>query len=441
MYLLNLEQTKIPTNIPVKYLSQIKNSHCNQAFKKISRFVKQARTMHCVGGTFEYVISVLKEEKYFSEVIVDERRNECVLEKDECTGDSKSSQVKSVARVYADVLATKPSTYYEYDNFVPQFEDIDRYSLIRKLGHGKYSIVFEGLHEDKNERVVIKMLKPVRKRKVKREIKILDCLKGGTNIVKLLAVVSIPNTDLTALVFEQLVFNEDFKNIYLKLSEADSRYYLYEILRALDYCHSRGIMHRDVKPHNIIVDQENRKVRLIDWGLAEFYHPGTEYNVRVASRYFKGPELLVDYGYYDYSLDMWSLGCMFASMLFRKEPFFHGNDNYDQLVRIVKVLGTAELNSYLKKYNIPLDGRLQSLIGVHTRKSWQRFVHTEHEYLITEQALNLLECLLRVDHMERLSAREALNHKYFAPVRRKPHAKSSAALPNNVLAASAEGSP
>ena len=151
------------------------------------------------------------------------------------------------------------------------------------------------------------------------------------------------------------------------------------------------------------------QLRLIDWGLAEFYHPAQEYNVRVASRYFKGPELLVDYqvrwsggrlwapscllraapqllwvslfpgfflgrfGYiqnsvfippqndnfrfpsatsfpspqesetpltdrlcllpqmYDYSLDMWSLGCMLASMIFRKEPFFHGQDNYDQV--------------------------------------------------------------------------------------------------------------
>lgn len=56
-----------------------------------------------------------------------------------------------------------------------------------------------------------------------------------------------------------------------------------------------GIMHRDVKPHNVMIDHENRKLRLIDWGLAEFYHPGQEYNVRVASRYFKGPELLADY--------------------------------------------------------------------------------------------------------------------------------------------------
>lgn len=65
---------------------------------------------------------------------------------------------------------------------------------------------------------------------------------------------------------------------------------------------------------------------------------GREYNVRVASRYFKGPELLVDFQEYDYALDLWSLGCMFSGMIFKKEPFFHGHDNYDQLVKIAKVV-------------------------------------------------------------------------------------------------------
>ena len=66
------------------------------------------------------------------------------------------------------------------------------------------------------------------------------------------------------------------------------------------------------------------QLRLIDWGLAEFYHPGQEYNVRVASRYFKGPELLVDLQEYDYSLDMWSFGCMLASMVRRKRRRWGG---------------------------------------------------------------------------------------------------------------------
>ncbi len=65
----------------------------------------------------------------------------------------------------------------------------------------------------------------------------------------------------------------------------DIRYYIFQLLRALDYSHSQGIMHRDVKPHNVMIDHAARKLRLIDWGLAEFYHPREEYNVRVASRW------------------------------------------------------------------------------------------------------------------------------------------------------------
>ena len=74
-------------------------------------------------------------------------------------------------------------------------------------------------------------------------------------------------------------------------------------------------MHRDIKPHNIMYDHEKRQLEIIDWGLADFYFPNKDYNVRVASRYFKGPELLVDYQYYDYSLDIWSLGCTLASIV------------------------------------------------------------------------------------------------------------------------------
>ena len=87
-------------------------------------------------------------------------------------------------------------------------------------------------------------------------------------------------------------------------------------------------MHRDVKPHNVMIDHKKRKLRLIDWGLAEFYHQEQEYNVRVASRYFKGPELLVDMQDYDYSLDLWSLGCMFAGMVVFFCFFFQAFANF-----------------------------------------------------------------------------------------------------------------
>jgi serine/threonine protein kinase len=216
------------------------------------------------------------------------------------------------------------------------FRDQDDYEVIKKIGRGKYSEVFEGMNTLANTKCVIKILKPVKKKKIKREIKILQNLCGGTNVIRLLDVVRDSQSKTPSLIFEHINCT-DFKILYPTFVDFDIRFYIFELLKALDFCHSNGIMHRDVKPHNVIIDHEARQLRLIDWGLAEFYHPGREYNVRVASRYFKGPELLVDLQDYDYSLDMWSLGCMFAGMIFRKEPFFHGQDNYDQLVKIAKV--------------------------------------------------------------------------------------------------------
>ncbi|XP_076331129.1 casein kinase II subunit alpha isoform X2 [Tachypleus tridentatus] len=321
----------------------------------------------------------------------------------------------SRARVYADVNSHKPRDYWDYESHVVEWGNQDDYQLVRKLGRGKYSEVFEAVNITNNEKCVVKILKPVKKKKIKREIKILENLRGGPNIIALNAVVKDPVSRTPALIFEH-VNNKDFKQLYQTLTDYDIRFYLYELLKALDYCHSMGVMHRDVKPHNVMIDHETRRLRLIDWGLAEFYHSGQEYNVRVASRYFKGPELLVDYQMYDYSLDMWSLGCMLASMIFRKEPFFHGHDNYDQLVRIAKVLGTEELYEYLDKYQIELDPKFNDILGRHSRKRWERFVHSENQHLVSPEALDFLDKLLRYDHQERLTAREAMEHPYFYPI-------------------------
>ena len=324
--------------------------------------------------------------------------------------------VVSKARVYCDVNVNRPREYWDYEALTVNWGEQDDYEVVRKVGRGKYSEVFEGIHSGNNQKCVIKILKPVKKKKIKREIKILQNLTGGLNIIKLLDIVREPQSKTPSLIFEY-VNNTDFKVLYPVLTDYDVRYYILELLKALDFCHSQGIMHRDVKPHNVMIDHEKRQLRLIDWGLAEFYHPAKEYNVRVASRYFKGPELLVDLQDYDYALDMWSLGCMFAGMIFRKEPFFHGHDNYDQLVRIAKVLGTDELYAYLSKYRIELDPHLESPIGRHSRKPWSKFVNADNQHLVSSEAIDFLDKLLRYDHQERLTSREAQDEPYFAPVK------------------------
>ena len=329
----------------------------------------------------------------------------------------RRDNVVSKSAVYTDVNDKKPKEYWDYENLQVSWGEQDDYEVVRKVGRGKYSEVFEGVRAQAvDQKCIIKILKPVKKKKIKREIKILQNLAGGINIISLLDVVREPQSKTPSLVFEY-VNNTDFKVLYPNLTDYDIRFYLMELLKALDFSHSQGIMHRDVKPHNIMIDHEKRQLRLIDWGLAEFYHAGKEYNVRVASRYFKGPELLVDLQDYDYALDLWSLGCVFAGMIFRKEPFFNGHDNYDQLVRIAKVLGTQELHAYLNKYRIELDLHLEALVGRHSRKPWSKFVNADNQHLVTPEAIDFLDKLLRYDHQERITAKEAQKHPFFDPVR------------------------
>ncbi|CAO3612983.1 unnamed protein product [Cunninghamella echinulata] len=303
---------------------------------------------------------------------------------------SNNMPFQSVAKCYAHVNEQMPDSYWDYVIYKLQ----DNYEIIRKVGRGKYSEVFEGINITNNE-----------------ESMLLDFMI----LYGILCSLNYRYSKTPALIFEY-VNNTDFKILYPRFTDFDIRFYMYELLKALDFCHSKGIMHRDVKPHNVMIDHEKRQLRLIDWGLAEFYHPGTEYNVRVASRYFKGPELLVDFQEYDYSLDLWSYGCMFASMIFRKEPFFHGHDNYDQLVKIAKVLGTDELFVYLDKYDIELDQQYHDILGRYPRKPWSKFINNDNHRFVSDEAIDFLDTLLRYDHQERPTALEAMSHKYFLPV-------------------------
>ena len=108
--------------------------------------------------------------------------------------------------------------------------DQDDYEVVRKVGRGKYSEVFEGINATNGEKCVIKILKPVKKKKIRREIKILQNLCGGPNIIQLLDVVRDPATKTPSLIFEY-INNVDFKVLYPTLSDYEIRYYIYELLK------------------------------------------------------------------------------------------------------------------------------------------------------------------------------------------------------------------
>jgi serine/threonine protein kinase len=208
------------------------------------------------------------------------------------------------------------------------------------------------------------------------------------------------------------------------LKEDEIRYYLFHLLVALDELHAVGIMHRDVKPRNVLIDRSTRTLMLIDLGLADFYLPQTKYNVRVASRHYKSPELLVGYESYDYAIDLWGVGCILAGLLLRREPFFRGKDNVDQLATIVAVLGTADLHRYMAKYKIEMTSDIRQIIAKYTLQGgdgnqveWTSFVADPAVFMPSPEGIDLLSKLLRYDHIQRLTAHQAMQHPFFDPVR------------------------
>ena len=180
------------------------------------------------------------------------------------TSQQQAERIVSEPKKYANVNDTKEQVYYDYKNYHIEYNKPDRFELIGKIGRGKYSEVYEGIDSDNDNRVVVKILKPVKEEKYKREIKILDELYGSDNIIKLLDKVYDAPSETKALIMEYVDNKyEDFRDLYSTFTDFDIRFYMYEILKGLDQCHSKGIMHRDIKPHNIMIDHDTRTLRII----------------------------------------------------------------------------------------------------------------------------------------------------------------------------------
>lgn len=324
------------------------------------------------------------------------------------------------------VCERMPSEYWDYANAVIEFNpSVEPYELLQKIGRGKYSEVFRGRNRANGCICVLKILKPVRVRKINREITILKNLCGGPNIVRLLDVLKDERTDTPILVTEYVQNATTLRTLMYenRLSNFDMRFYLYEVLRSLDFAHRRGIFHRDIKPHNIMIDHANKILRVIDWGLGEYYIHGEALNCGVATRHYKAPELLVGYRHYDFSLDMWCVGCVLAGLLFHCDPFFAGSSNEDQLLKIVAVFGTAALYRYVKKYNGVIPRIVEQQLS-YSRKpfptehvGWERFIKSPSVDWCDATALDLLNKLLAFDHEDRILPHEAMAHPFFAPVR------------------------
>ncbi|KFO88872.1 Cyclin-dependent kinase 3, partial [Buceros rhinoceros silvestris] len=237
-----------------------------------------------------------------------------------------------------------------------------------------------------------------------REISLLKELKHP-NIVRLLDV--IHGQKKLYLVFEYL--NQDLKKYMDSFQTGEFplslvRNYLYQLLRGVSFCHSHRVIHRDLKPQNLLINEAGA-VKLADFGLARtFGVPLRTYTHEVVTLWYRAPEILLGCKYYSTAVDIWSVGCIFAEMMTSK-ALFPGDSEIDQLFRIFRTLGTpteatwpgvTELPDY--KWNFP---------------RWARKEMKEIVPNLDRDGQDLLVQLLLYDPSKRVSAKAALSHQYF----------------------------
>nr|CDS25641.1 casein kinase II subunit alpha' [Hymenolepis microstoma] len=289
-----------------------------------------------------------------------------------------------------------------------------QYKLRRMIGRGGSSFVYECESRSDNSKVAIKVLKEgANREQFEYEIRILLHLQGLPNIVHFMGMHSKTVAGGPALVLEYLD-PRGFQKMSKSTDPQEIQFYMRELLIALDSCHSHDIIHRDIKPANILIDAECRKLRLTDFGLATYYRPRKNYSLSVCTLNFRPPEVLLGYKKYDFSFDLWSLGCVFAILIFKQNLFTADNEE-ELLQQIVNLLGRSSLMHFVKKYPPPLTNPIYDEMTASEGVPLLKYVTEENEGLATPQALDLLQNLLKFDHHERLTAKKALEHKYFLP--------------------------
>ena len=292
--------------------------------------------------------------------------------------------------------------------------DISKYEVNAKIGRGRYGEVYSGITRNINQKIVVKILKPINKNKIKKEALILQYLKDCPNSVHLLDITKGESTDIYCLIYNN-ISGHDLKSISRNITLEDMKLYIYKILQCLSFCHSKKIMHRDIKSGNIVVNSLTKELNVIDWGLSEYYIPNFKYNTRVGTRFYKAPELLLDYKKYSYEIDIWSAGCVLASLLFQKDFFFKGNDLLNQIVKIAEVLGYEEFQKFFDKYqkDIRINKKVIELIKTFEKKEWKSFIDENNKYLVNDEVIDLLDKMLKIDPAERIKAQDAMKHPYF----------------------------
>ncbi|KAK9216392.1 hypothetical protein WN944_008401 [Citrus x changshan-huyou] len=285
----------------------------------------------------------------------------------------------------------------------------ESYDKIDKVGQGTYSNVYKALDRDTGKIVALKKVKfdtsePESVKFMAREIMILQKL-DHPNVVKLEGLATSRMQYSLYLVFEfmQTDLARIISNHEGKLTEPQVKCYMQQLLSGLQHCHDRGILHRDVKGSNLLIDK-NGVLKIADFGLANYFSPNKKRPLtsRVVTLWYRAPELLLGATNYGVGIDLWSAGCLLAEM-FSGRPIMPGRTEVEQLHRIFKLCGSPS-EDYWKKLRLSTTFRPPQSYKPCLFEAFSEF---------PESSLGLLSTLLALDPAYRGSAASALKNEFF----------------------------
>uniref|UniRef100_A0A6I8P578 [tau protein] kinase n=1 Tax=Ornithorhynchus anatinus TaxID=9258 RepID=A0A6I8P578_ORNAN len=290
------------------------------------------------------------------------------------------------------------------------------YTDIKVIGNGSFGVVYQARLAESGELVAIKKVLQDKRFK-NRELQIMRKL-DHCNIVRLRYFFYSSGEKKDEL-YLNLVLDFVPETVYrvarhftkakLTIPAIYIKVYMYQLFRSLAYIHSQGVCHRDIKPQNLLVDPDTAVLKLCDFGSAKQLVRGEPNVSYICSRYYRAPELIFGATDYTSSIDVWSAGCVLAELLLG-QPIFPGDSGVDQLVEIIKVLGTPtreqirEMNPNYTEFKFPQ-------IKAHP---WAKVFKTR----TPPEAIALCSRLLEYTPATRLSPLEACAHSFFDDLRR-----------------------
>jgi len=300
---------------------------------------------------------------------------------------------------------------------------MNKYEILGVVGEGAYGVVLKCRHKESNETVAIKKFKDSEeneevKRTTIRELKVLRMLKQE-NIVELKE--AFRRRGKLYLVFEYVEKNilELLEELPNGVPQLKLRNYIYQLIKAIQWCHVNNVIHRDIKPENLLISK-NDVLKLCDFGFARaITGSGTaQYTDYVATRWYRAPELLLGGGY-GKAVDIWSIGCILGE-LSDGQPVFPGESEIDQLYVIQKIIG-------------PLPPEQMHLFNLNPRFRGLKFptaikpltLRQKYQHSMPSDLVEFLEWTLRLEARKRPTIDQCANHVAFQILRTEASEKEN----------------